>query len=275
MLTGHELEIIDQKLTTYLRRKGEQGRLSHLLIDRFRFDTFALDSDENKYLVSHFAGLVCYSFMVTPPHETVERAWRRGLEVGRYKAVDDLLAHNIDAFTGMQKILFGRALSPSNTLHYEFLDSDVPRGNIPLTIAFGWGGEMNILDVPRMLDICRYQNINIGAKTRDEVYPDAKTMAPEQKVEFLASCLRRFPRVNLADRNTGRIHARFADGTLKWVDDDALEAALADAAAHAACAAPPQASSARADRTGRKRPPSCARIATRPLADGADSQLGT
>jgi hypothetical protein len=234
MLTGHELEIIDQKLTTYLRRKGEHGLLSHSLIDRFRFDTFALDSDENRYLVSHFAGLVCYSFMVTPPHETIERAWRRGLEVGRYKAVDDLLAHNIDAFTGMQKILFARALTASDSLHYEFLDNDVPRGSVPLTIAFGWGGEMNILEVPRMLDICRYQKINIGAKTRDEVYPDAKAMAPEENVEFLTRCLRRFPRVNLADRSTGRIHARFASGALEWVDDDALESALADTDTRAA-----------------------------------------
>ena len=59
-------------------------------------------------------------------------------------------------------------------------------------------------------------------------------MAPEENVEFLTRCLRRFPRVNLADRSTGRIHARFASGTLEWVDDDALEAALADADTRAA-----------------------------------------
>jgi hypothetical protein len=121
MLTGQELAIIDQKLDNYLVRKGEQGLVSHLLIDRFRFDSFALDSEESRYLVSRFGRLICYFFMITPPHETVERAWRRGLEVGRYKAVDDLLAHNVEAFTGMQKILFGRALVPNDCLHYEFL----------------------------------------------------------------------------------------------------------------------------------------------------------
>ena len=32
---------------------------------------------------------------------TVELAKKRGLQVGRYKAVDDLLAHNVEAYTGM------------------------------------------------------------------------------------------------------------------------------------------------------------------------------
>ncbi|MBV8522432.1 MAG: hypothetical protein JOY71_09970 [Acetobacteraceae bacterium] len=117
---------------------------------------------------------MCYFFMVTPPHETVERAWKRGLEVGRYKAVDDVLAHNVEAYTGMQNILFGRMLNPNLRVHYEFLDNGVPRGEVPLTVAFGWSGEMNIFDVKRMLDICRYQKININAQNRSEVYPDER-----------------------------------------------------------------------------------------------------
>ena len=234
MLTGQELAIIDQKLDNYLVRKGEQGLVSHLLIDRFRFDSFALDSEESRYLVSRFGRLMCYFFMITPPHETVERAWRRGLEVGRYKAVDDLLAHNVEAFTGMQNILFGRALVPNDSLHYEFLDNDVPRGETPLTAAFGWSGEMNILDIKCMLDICRYQKINVNAKSRAEVYPDETAMRAERNAEFLASCVRKFPQVNFADRETGRIYARFAAGRLEWADSDALERAVADADAQAA-----------------------------------------
>jgi hypothetical protein len=35
-------------------------------------------------------------FIITPPEMTVERAWTRGLKVGRYKAVEDLLAHNVE-----------------------------------------------------------------------------------------------------------------------------------------------------------------------------------
>ncbi len=234
MLTSQELAIIDQKLDSHLVRKGEQGLLPHLLIDRFRFDSFALDSEESRYLVSRFGRLMCYFFMATPPHETVERAWRRGLEVGRYKAVDDLLAHNVEAFTGMQEILFGRALVPGVRLHYEFLDNEVPRGTVPLTVAFGWSGEMNVLDVKRMLDVCRYQRVNVNAKSRAEVYPDGPAMSAERNVGFLANCIRRFPRVNFADRDTGRIYARFAAGGLEWSDPDAAGSAVADAETRAA-----------------------------------------
>jgi hypothetical protein len=234
MLTSHELEIIDRKLLSHLVRKGEQGLLSHLLIDRFRFGSFALDSEENRYLLSHFGRLLCYFFMITPPHETVERAWRRGVEIGRYKAVDDLLAHNVEAFTGMRNILFGRALTPNDYVHCEFLDNDVPRGSVPLSVAFGWAGEMNILDVKCMVDICRYQKINVDAQSRAEVYPSGPTMNTERNTEFLASCIRKFPRLNLADRNTGRIYACFAAGTLEWADRVALEQAVVNAEARVA-----------------------------------------
>src|SRR5206468_9340975 len=118
------------------------------------------------------------------------------------------------AYTGMQNILFGRMLSPNLRVHYEFLDNDVPRGEVPLTVAFGWSGEMNILDVKHMLDICRYQKININAKNRSEVYPAERVMAPENNLEFLARCVTRFPELNLAERETGRIYARFVAGRL-------------------------------------------------------------
>jgi hypothetical protein len=48
-------------------------------------------------LLTRFGDLVYMFFMITPPEMTVERAWLRGLKVGRYKAVEDLLAHNVEA----------------------------------------------------------------------------------------------------------------------------------------------------------------------------------
>src|SRR5690606_37224975 len=39
-LTGVELELIDRKLDRYMAAKAERGNMSHLLIDRFRFDSF-------------------------------------------------------------------------------------------------------------------------------------------------------------------------------------------------------------------------------------------
>ncbi len=89
-----------------MARKAEHAGMPHLLIDRFRFDSFAPDSSEaGSNLLTRFGREIYMFFMITPPHETVERAWRRGLEVGRYKAVDDTLAHNVEAYAGMPEPL--------------------------------------------------------------------------------------------------------------------------------------------------------------------------
>src|SRR5207344_3635813 len=108
-------------------------------------------------LLTRFGDLVYMFFMITPPEMTVERAWTRGLKVGRYKAVEDLLAHNVEAYTGMPELFFTWALDARRRVHYEFLDNSVPAGHRPLTVAFGWNGEMTILDPKRMLDVDRFR----------------------------------------------------------------------------------------------------------------------
>jgi hypothetical protein len=227
--TGRELAIIDQKLDRYMARKAERGGMSHLLINRFRFDSVAPDSDQaGSNLLTRFGHFIYMFSVITPPHETVERAWKRGLEVGRYKAVEDVLAHNIEAYTGMPNLSFTWALRANKSVHYEFLDNSVPFGERPRTVAFGWNGEMNILDVKCVLDIDRYRKINVHAKGPGEVYPDQQTMAAENNTQFLVQCGRRLPTVNLADRDTGRIYARLKSGQLVWTDPEALGKAITD-----------------------------------------------
>jgi hypothetical protein len=81
--TAHELAIVDQKLDRYMARKAERGGMPHLLIDRFRFDSFAPDSEQaGSNLLTRFGREVYMFFLITPPHETVERAWRRGWRSG-------------------------------------------------------------------------------------------------------------------------------------------------------------------------------------------------
>jgi hypothetical protein len=213
-----------------MARKAERGGMSHLLIDRFRFDSFAPDSEEaGSNLLTRFGRHVYMFFVITPPHVTVERSWKRGLEVGRYKAVDDLLAHNIEAYTGMPQLFFTWALQANKTVHYEFLDNSVPFGQLPRTIAFGWNGEMNILDVGCMLDIDRYRKINVDAKCPEEVYADRRTMAAENNTQFLVQCARTLPTLNFAERDSGRIYARVQSGRLLATDPEALAKALEDA----------------------------------------------
>jgi hypothetical protein len=81
-MTGHEVEIIDKKLDRHMASKAVRGAMSHLLIDRFRFDSFvpAPEGYESTRPLTRFGDLVDIFFMITPPEMTVERAWTRGLK---------------------------------------------------------------------------------------------------------------------------------------------------------------------------------------------------
>jgi len=222
--TSHETEVVDRKLDRHLARKAQQNRTTHLLYDRFRFDSFDPDSEEYRELFSRLSKvrLIHYLLMITAPHQTVERAWRRGLQLGRYKAVDDLLAHNVEAYGGLQRFFLARALRNDGlNQHYEFVDNDVPVGATPLTVAFARNGEMNILDVKRILDLDRYQRINIHACNPSAVYPPADELSPERNLTFFANCVRRFPVLRLAFQDTGRVYARVTSGRLAWRDSAA------------------------------------------------------
>ncbi len=227
--TGEELRIVDQKLDRYMARKAERRAVSHLLIDRFRFDSFAPDSDEEgSNLLTRFGHTIYLFFMITPPDAIVERAWRRGLEVGRYKAVDDLLAHNIEAYSGMPRLFFTWALRADKEVHYEFLDNAVPLGERPRTVAFGWNGEMNVMDVKAILDVQRFRRVDVNAAGPEGLYGDRRALAPENNADFLVECARRLPLVNFADRSSGRVYLQLAAGVPAWADADALRAAMAD-----------------------------------------------
>ena len=219
MLTGQELEIVDKKLDRHMAQKAADHRMSHLLIDRFRFDSFwhgkkrAADSK----LLTRFGDLVFLFFVITAPAATVDRAWQRGLKTGRFKAVDDLLYHNVEAFTGMPELFFSWALSEEKHIHYEFLDNNVPEGEQPRTVAFGWNGTMTILDVKVMLDVARYRKVNVEA-TRPEDVLDPSDMAPQQNTAFLERCTELVPVVRFADYRTGYVYGRMEEG--RWTAQD-------------------------------------------------------
>lgn len=230
-LASEELAIIDQKLDHHMARKAEQGRMTHLLIDRFRFGSFSphLEKVGNK-LLTRFGQMIYFFFMITPPQAIVERAWKRGLEFGRFKSVDDLLDHSVEAYSGMPQLFLNWAQQDDKPVHYEFLDNSVALGERPRTIAFGLNGEMFVLDVKCMLDAVRFRKVNIDAGGPDQLFTDggAEAMAPEGNTEFLVQCVRRLREVTFADHETGRIYLRMATGVPVWVDDQALRAAIAD-----------------------------------------------
>ena len=227
--TGEELSIIDHKLDAYMARKAERGYMTHLLIDRFRFDSFAPDSAEaGSNLLTRFGHDVYLFFMITPPEMLVERAWRRGLEVGRYKAVDDTLAHGIVAYSGMPGLLFTWAKRKDKRVQFELLDNSVRAGERPRTVAFGSNRTLNVLDVKSLLDVERYRRVNVDAKSPEELYRDSELLRPERNAAFLKQCLEHFPEAAFADQATGRVYLSIGSGVPVWADRAALESAIAD-----------------------------------------------
>ena len=217
--TGDELAIVDQKLDRYMARKAQRGEMSHLLIDRFRFDSFAPHSEEaGSNLLTRFGNIVYLFFLITPPAALVERAWNRGLDVGRYKAVDDTLAHAVEAYSGMPELFFTWITRADKRVHFEFLDNTVTRGAPPRTAAFGWNEVMNILDVDCLVDIERYQKVDVDAQDARSLHRDPGDLEAGRNVHFLRRCLAEIREVNFAEQDTGRVYLRVERGVVTHVD---------------------------------------------------------
>jgi hypothetical protein len=224
--TSEELQIIDQKLDRYMALKHDRGEMPHLLIDRFRFDSFAPDSDEaGSNLLTRFGHSVYLFFVITPPELLVERAWKRGLAVGRYKAVDDTLAHSVEAYTGMPAVFFTWVRRFDKQIHIELLDNSVRFGELPRTVAFGNNYVLNVLDVRQMLEIERFGRIDVDASRPQDIYPDPSVLAPGHNIGFLRRCLETFRQVNFAEQATGRLYLRIESGKPTLIDREALQAA--------------------------------------------------
>ncbi|MDB5969311.1 MAG: hypothetical protein JWQ90_1761 [Hydrocarboniphaga sp.] len=225
MLTGEEIAIIDQKLDHHMARRAEQGRIPHLLIDRFRFGSFAAESENTvNSMLSRFGGRIYFCFMITPPQDIVERAWTRGLQYGRYKAVDDLLAHSVEAYSGMPRLFLAWAQRAGKQVHYEFLDNSVAFGQRPRTVAFGSNGTMVVLDVKGLLDVGRFRSVNINATAPQQLYLGSDAGCPD----FLVQCVRRLPEVVFADQASGRIYLHLVGGRAAWADPGELRKALSN-----------------------------------------------
>jgi hypothetical protein len=158
----------------------------------------------------------------------VERAWTRGLEFGRYKAVDDTLAHAVEAYTGIPEVFFTWISRSDKLIRFEFLDNTVRLGERPRIVAFGDNDTFSILDVKGALDIERYGRVNVDARAAEFLYTDQKLLAPERNTGFLQRCIASFRQVNFADQASGRIYLRIEAGTPVWMDGSLLQSAIAD-----------------------------------------------
>ncbi len=226
MLTGQELEIIDRKLDALMAQKASSGTVPHMLIDRFRFDSFltAKTGAAESSLLTRFGARIYMFFLITPPEETVVRAWDRGLETGRYKAVDDLLFHNIEAYSGMPGLFFAWARLEDRWVHYEFLDNSVPLGDPPRTIAFGQNGNFVVLDLERLCDVERFRHVDVDARTADQVI--GRTLDWQEAMAFVRSACAELAEVAFVVPGTDRIFAK-STGRKILVDTSSLPEGIA------------------------------------------------
>lgn len=221
--TSREVMVIDAKLDRYIRDKAKRTHsIPHLLVDRFRFDSFStreigrvLHDTYTRYVTT-----IHMYFVVTPPEETVERGWLRGLERGRYKAVEDFLAHCIEGYAGMPRVLFKWLAYRHIDYRYHFLDNRVPKGSFPTVIAEGTRERMTIRDPVGMIDIARYAQINLYAANSAEVYAPPASRSVAGNTGFLRECLRRIPQVCFVARSCQGLQSylEFRNGNAHLLD---------------------------------------------------------
>jgi hypothetical protein len=231
-LTSRELMVIDGKLDRYIRDKANRQRaIPHLLVDRFRFDSFTAEKVARVLhdTYARYVDTMYMYFIITPPEETVLRGWQRALERGRYKAVEDFLAHGVEAYRGMPKILFKWLASPRPEYRYVLLDNRVPRGTFPRTIACGDRSGMLIYDPVALIDIERYQKVDIHARTPAELYPPPAEMTVAANCGFLKECVRRIARLDFVDRDSGIAYLRARQGSFEILDAALLARLMGDA----------------------------------------------
>ncbi len=229
--TSHEVNIIDTKLDHYIRAKAEQRHsIPHLMVDRFRFDSFASEKITrvlHKTYVRYIDTMYMY-FVVTPPAATVERGWERGLVRGRYKAVEDFLGHCIEAYAGMPKLLFKWLANDKPRYFFEFLDNSVPKGNYPELIARGTQGSMRIYRPGPLIDIERYQRINVLATGPAQVAAAAAELTVAKNLGFLRQCIARIKLIEFVDIETDKTYLAIRSGSFETTDTALLTQNLAN-----------------------------------------------
>ncbi len=231
--TSHEINVIDTKLDRYIRAKAERRHsIPHLMVDRFRFDSFAsekITSVLHKTYVRYIDTMYMY-FVVTPPEATVERGWERGLVRGRYKAVEDFLAHCIEAYAGMPKLLFKWLANAKPRYFFEFLDNSVPKGTYPELIARGTQGSMQIYRPAVFIEIERYRRINVLASRPEDVPAAPEMLETRNNLGFLRQCITRIPLIEFVDSETGEAYLRIRSGSFGLLEQNLYRKNLRDPA---------------------------------------------
>ncbi len=107
----------------------------------------------------------------------------------------------------MPQLFFTWVNKERQKIHFEFLDNSVAYGERPKTVAFGWNGQLTVLDMDCMRRLGRYRKINVEAQRPEDVF----LTHDGDEDDILADCIDKIPDVTFADPKTlkvlGRTHA--------------------------------------------------------------------
>ena len=122
----------------------------------------------------------------------MERAWKRGLEFGRYKAVDDTLAHAVEAYSGIPNVFFTWVRRSDKRIRFEFLDNTVRSASVrapsPLATtrpSMSWTSRACSTSIAMA-------RIDVDAAAPEQLYRDPALLARRAKRGFLKRCVRDF-----------------------------------------------------------------------------------
>ena len=128
----------------------------------------------------------------------------------------------------MPKLLFKWLSSPKPRFIFEFLDNSVPEGSYPKTIARGTQGSMDICDPIALINIERYQKINVMAHSPDTVYPQQSVLGVRENMGFFRLCVRKIEHIRFIDRKTEKEYVSVHKGIFKLVDASIFERIIKD-----------------------------------------------
>jgi hypothetical protein len=128
----------------------------------------------------------------------------------------------------MPKLLFKWTSNRTPRYFFEFLDNSVPKGTYPTLIARGTQGKMQIFQLHSLIDIDRYQRINVLATRPEQVAAPAQQLRVANNLGFLRQCIKRFALIEFIDRTSERCFLAIRRGSFEICDAQLFQQNLAD-----------------------------------------------
>jgi hypothetical protein len=128
----------------------------------------------------------------------------------------------------MPRLLFKWLANSKPRYFFEFLDNSVAKGTYPLLIARGTQGSMKIYRPGPLIDIERYQRINVLATAPQQVAAPEEELAVAKNLGFLRQCIARIKLIEFIDVESDSAYLAIRSGSFEVIDTALFDQNLAD-----------------------------------------------